>query len=118
MLTNPGMAIRSGPCSSSYHRFSSSTSFSSISTDTTSTALPVSFAATSPSPSWRRPRPPAATLSTSDGVALEQGPGDHHALDLVGALADDHQRRVSEVALDRQLGGVADPAVDAHGLGG
>ena len=48
----------------------------------------------------------------------QQAAGDDQPLDLVGALADHHQRGVAVVALDRQLGGVADAAVDAHRLGG
>ena len=47
----------------------------------------------------------------------QQAPGDDDALDLVGPLADDHQRRVAVEALDRELGGVADAAEYAHGLG-
>ena len=38
---------------------------------------------------------------------------DHVPQHLVGALADDHQRRVAVVALDVELGRVAVPAVDA-----
>ena len=40
--------------------------------------------------------------------------GDDVAQDLVGALADDHQRGVSEVAFDVEFGGVAVDAVDAE----
>ena len=47
----------------------------------------------------------------------EEATRDHEALDLVGAFADDHERGVAEVALDGQLGRVADAAVDAHRLG-
>ena len=63
-------------------------------------------------------RPGRGGRAGSDRVALEEAAGDHEALDLVGALADDHQRRVAVVALDRELGRVADAAVDAHRLGG
>ena len=46
-----------------------------------------------------RARGHGATEFRADQLA-----GDHVALDLVGALADDHQRRVAEVALDVELG--------------
>src|SRR5438067_752187 len=48
-----------------------------------------------------------------DPAALDQLADDDVALDLVGALADDHQGRVAEVALDVELGGVAVAAVHA-----
>src|SRR5215467_6562774 len=48
----------------------------------------------------------------SEPVAFEEAAGDHEPLDLVRALPDDHQRRVAVVALDRELGRVADPAVN------
>src|SRR5690606_10364488 len=60
-------------------------------------------------------RPASAGARPGPG---QQAPGDDQALDLVRALADDHERRVAVVALDRQVGRVADAAVDAHGLGG
>src|SRR5690606_30413947 len=86
-----------------------------------------------PGPSWPPPRTrttaPAAGPARSRGIEGpgsagarpgpgQQAPGDDQALDLVRALADDHERRVAVVALDRQVGRVADAAVDAHGLGG
>jgi hypothetical protein len=46
-------------------------------------------------------------------VALDELAGDHVPLDLVGSLAHDHQRRVPEVPLDVELGGVPIAAVDA-----
>ena len=49
---------------------------------------------------------------------LDQLRGDDVALDLVRALTDDHERRVPEVALDVELGGVAVPAVHLHCVGG
>src|SRR5579883_2502037 len=55
---------------------------------------------------------------TLDPVALQQPAGDHEPLDLVGALADDHERRVAVVALDAELLHVAVAAEDAHGLEG
>src|SRR6202012_3112977 len=42
--------------------------------------------------------------------------GNDIALNLVGALADDHQWGVAEVALDVVFGGVSVAAVDAHGV--
>src|SRR5205814_2105478 len=72
--------------------------------------------ATAASP--RRPPRRAFPRAGSLCVPLEQAAGDDETLDLVGALADDHQRRVAVVALDGQLGGVAVAAVHAHGLGG
>src|SRR5580693_2709782 len=54
--------------------------------------------------------------SRGNAVALDQLPGDHVALNLIGALADDHQRRVPEIALDVELRGVAVAAVDADGV--
>ena len=56
-----------------------------------------------------------SALGASPG---QQAAGDDQPLDLVRALADHHERRVAVVALDRKIGGVADAAVDAHGLGG
>src|SRR5262245_62729061 len=53
-----------------------------------------------------------ARLSKSEQVA-----GDHHALDLGGALADLGELGVAEHALDRELRDVARPAVDLEGLG-
>src|SRR5579875_112506 len=50
------------------------------------------------------------TLYTSSRDQLR---GDHIALYLVGALADDHQRGVAEVAFDVVLGGIAVAAVDS-----
>src|ERR1700677_4439250 len=65
----------------------------------------------------------AATLSlgtdnspASEPAAGHQLRGDHVALDLVGAFADDHQRRVAEVPLDVVFGGISIAAVDAHGI--
>jgi predicted amidohydrolase len=49
-----------------------------------------------------------------EAAAFDELRGDDVALDLVGALADDHQRRVTEVALDVVLRGVAVAAVDPH----
>src|SRR5450759_975173 len=67
-----------------------------------------------------------AVISGRHRSTFDELPDDDVALDLVGALADDHQRRVTEVALDVELGGVAIAAMDAHrvqcdlhgGLGG
>src|SRR4051812_22353196 len=73
----------------------------------------------------RRPRgaPESALLigslafARSHGVTIEKTARDHQTLDLVCAFADDHQRRIAVVALDRELGGVAVAPVDAHGFG-
>src|SRR5450759_3703317 len=67
-----------------------------------------------------------AVISGRHRSTFDELPDDDVALDLVRALADDHQRRVTEVALDVELGGVAIAAMDAHrvqcdlhgGLGG
>src|SRR6476661_773963 len=59
----------------------------------------------------------AGSDPAAGAVAGEESTRDDEALDLVRPLADDHQRGVAEVALDGELGRVADPAVDAHGLG-
>ena len=54
--------------------------------------------------------------SPHDPAAGDELPGDHVALDLVGALADDHQRRIAEVAFDIELGGIAVAAVDPDSI--
>ena len=57
--------------------------------------------------------PPGIVVGSNvQPASLDQLLGDDVALDLVGALADDHQRGVAEVPLDVELGGVAVPAVD------
>src|SRR5665811_474361 len=55
-----------------------------------------------------------ALMSGGHRSTFDELPGDDVALDLVGALADDHQRCVTEVALDVELRGVAVATVDAH----
>src|SRR5579885_868664 len=75
------------------------------------------------------PVPPSAGLSpagirlqgeTGQGPALFEAPHellrDDVALDLVGALAHDHERRVAVVALEGVLGRVAVAAVDPDGI--
>src|SRR4051794_2339383 len=80
------------------------------------------------------PMPPAppvtiATLPASSCVCMrgtlrpvfptrasQQSARDDKLLDLVGAFADHHQRRVAVVALDRELIGVAHTSMDAHGI--
>src|ERR1700761_3844565 len=54
--------------------------------------------------------------SECDFVAVDQLAGDHVALDLVGALADDHERRVPEVTLDIKFGRVAVTAENANSV--
>ena len=66
----------------------------------------------------RAPGGGAASQPASDPAPGHQLRGDHVALDLIGALADDHQRRIAEVAFDVVLGGIAVAAVDAHGVQG
>src|SRR5690348_1207587 len=56
--------------------------------------------------------------SAAQAAAGHQLSRDHVALDLVGALADDHQRRVAEVPLDVILGRVPVPAVNADRVEG
>src|SRR5947209_927155 len=53
---------------------------------------------------------------TSRPVSFDQLAGDDDALHLVGALADDEQRRIAIETLDRELLGIAVAAVDAHRL--
>src|SRR5262245_60825411 len=77
-------------------------------------------------PTGRRPHATALTTShslcqiqkqsTSDLVALHQPPRDDEALDLVGSLTDDHERRIPVVALDRELLRVSIPAEHPHRL--
>src|SRR3954465_15535150 len=55
---------------------------------------------------------------TPDVVPGDPLGGDHVALDLVGSLTEDHQRRIAEVALDVELLGVAIAAVYPHGVQG
>src|SRR5262245_8437671 len=62
-------------------------------------------------PTSRPPPPLRPHRARGFRPATQQPPGDDHPLDLVGALADDHQGRVPVVALDGELGGVAVPAV-------
>ena len=49
-------------------------------------------------------------------MALEELARDDEPLDLVGALADDHERRVAVQALDRGIREHAAAAGDAQGL--
>src|SRR5665811_556569 len=60
----------------------------------------------------------SAVMSGGHRSTLDELPGDDVALDLVRALADDHQRCVAEVALDVELRGVAVSTVDAHRVQG
>jgi hypothetical protein len=50
----------------------------------------------------------------ADSAARDQLNGDEVALDLVGALADDHERGVGEEPLDVELGRVSVAPVDPH----
>src|ERR1700733_12023523 len=50
--------------------------------------------------------------------AFREVVGDHHALDLAGALVDLGDLRVAEVPLDRELGDVAVAAEDLDPLAG
>src|SRR3954465_14148389 len=49
-----------------------------------------------------------------DLVPGDQLAGDYDALQLVGALADDEERRIAVEALDGELLGIAVAAMDAH----
>src|SRR5258708_3762749 len=53
-------------------------------------------------------------LGAVQATSLDELPGYHVPLDLVGALADDHQRSVPEVPLNVVLGRVAVAPVNAH----
>ena len=66
----------------------------------------------------RRPVTKSAEGFGSVGVAVAELAGDDQLLDLAGALADDHQRRVAVVALDVVLLRVPVAAVDAERVGG
>src|SRR4051795_12967255 len=95
---------------------------------TTRAPSSMSFAAVA----WPMPPAPPVTIATfpaSSCVCMrgtlrpvvptragQQAARDDELLDLVGAFADDHERRVPVVALHGQLVGVAHAAVDAHRL--
>src|ERR1700693_585659 len=75
-------------------------------------SFPGSTCAASPAPFSQRPGISDPSTGQSKASAIQPAAGDqlrrdHVALDLVGALADDHQRRVPEVALHVVLGRVA-----------
>src|ERR1700681_2180357 len=55
-------------------------------------------------------------IARSGMVIADKLTRDHGAQDVVGTLADRHQRRVAVKALDLVLGRVTVPAVDAHRL--
>src|SRR5438105_2647800 len=89
----------------------------------TTTAVPTASPANAASAARLRIRPPTSGLKFppptpggSDLVALHEAAGDHKPLDLVRALADDHEGRVAVVALDAELLRVAVAAEDAHRL--
>ena len=52
--------------------------------------------------------------STAEAAASDELAGDDSALDFVGALADDHEGAVAEVAFGVKFGGVAIAAVYAE----
>src|SRR5258708_18224468 len=54
------------------------------------------------------------SLSQLQFIFLQQLAGDHQALDLAGSLADEHKGRVTVIALDIELFGVAKAAMNAH----
>src|SRR5579862_6782113 len=62
----------------------------------------------------RRTSPAATASAIAFGSAAKQLPRDHHALDLVRALADLAQLAVTQRALDGKLARVAVAAVDLH----
>src|SRR5438270_1866620 len=61
-----------------------------------------------------RTSPASTALAVSTGSAAKQLPRDHHALHLVGPLADLAQLAVAQRALDGKLARVAVAAVDLH----
>src|SRR3712207_7127020 len=63
-------------------------------------------------------RPPRSTLFPYTTLFRSEGAGDHHALDLVGALEDLHDLRLAHVALHREVPGVAVAAEDLDGIRG
>src|SRR5579885_2943640 len=75
-------------------------------------------------PLERRARTGARPVQDTDSafvgqlVAFEKLASNHQALDLAGALADQHQRGIAVVAFDVKLSGVAKAAKDAHDLQG
>src|SRR5215470_16247817 len=54
------------------------------------------------------------SLSRLQFISLQQLAGNHQALDLAGSLADEHKGRVTVIALDVELFGVAKAAMYAH----
>src|SRR6185295_12780857 len=67
----------------------------------------------------RAERPPAPTVAQRRGSFLRPRKirvGDDALLDLGGALEDPGEARVAPVALERELAGVAGPAVDLDAL--
>src|SRR4051812_6372530 len=67
--------------------------------------------------SLRSPRCSLGVLDRARAVVVE-GAGDHHPLDLVGALEDLHHLGLAHVALDREVAGVAVAAEDLDRVGG
>src|SRR5260370_12234370 len=57
------------------------------------------------------------SLSQLQFIPLQQLAGDQQALDLAGSLADEHKGRVTVIALDIELFGIAKAAMDAHRFG-
>src|SRR5260221_10288605 len=74
--------------------------------------------------SWRPPTAsrrrwwPGPPHQTSASDRLQDLAGDHHALDLAGALTDLHQLGIAVHALDRNVAAVAQAAEDLDGLVG
>src|SRR5215469_2072018 len=54
------------------------------------------------------------SLSQLQFIPLQQLAGDYQALDLAGSLADEHKGRVTVIALDVELFGVAKAPMNAH----
>ena len=89
----------------------------SIARHAAASATPAHAASTAQSTATRSP--PVLTLRRAARQTLYRCTrfrGDHKPLDLVGALADDHERGVAVVALDAELLRVAVAAEDAHRL--
>src|SRR3954468_3144092 len=69
-------------------------------------------------PKSRKYTAPTAWAARLNAAAGHQLSGDQIALNFVGALTDNHQWRVAEVALDVVFGGIAVATMDPHRVQG